>query len=107
MPPWPGRGTPTARHVVDYLAAYEERYELPVRRPVRAVEVREADDGSGHLDVLTDGDGWRARLVVNATGTSRRPFRPLIPGCDDFNRAACDTASALVERLAAQPSRRG
>ena len=34
MPPWPD-GFPPARHVVDYLAAYEHRYRLPVVRPAR------------------------------------------------------------------------
>jgi putative flavoprotein involved in K+ transport len=34
MPPWPD-GFPPARHVIDYLTAYEQRYNLPVLRPVR------------------------------------------------------------------------
>lgn len=31
MPPW-SPGFPPASHVVDYLAAHERRYDLPVRR---------------------------------------------------------------------------
>ncbi len=37
MPARTGRTYPDAQHVVEYLADYEKRYELPVERSVRAV----------------------------------------------------------------------
>src|SRR5687768_9975811 len=40
-------GYPTRGHVVDYLTRYEQRYELPVRRPVRVQAVRRTDDACG------------------------------------------------------------
>jgi putative flavoprotein involved in K+ transport len=34
MPPQTGQEYPDAQHVVEYLADYENRYDLPVHRPV-------------------------------------------------------------------------
>ncbi|MGW6442785.1 ArsO family NAD(P)H-dependent flavin-containing monooxygenase [Lentzea sp. NPDC055074] len=78
MPPFPD-GYPTARHVVDYLAAYEKRYDIPVHRPVQVGSV--SRDGDGLL-VRSDSGTWAARHVISATGTWWRPFRPLmdLPG---------------------------
>lgn len=76
-----------------YFAAYEERFELAVRRPVRVRAVRRAEDvplgqpGSsdpGRLVVETDDGDWAARYVINATGTWSRPFWPRYPGAEDF-----------------------
>lgn len=74
MPSFPD-GYPTAQHVVDYLAAYEKRYDIPVQRPVQVASVRR--DGNGLL-VHTDSGTWAARHVISATGTWWRPFRPLM-----------------------------
>lgn len=79
LPGWPmpsfSDGYPTAQHVVDYLAAYEKRYDIPVQRPVQVASVRR--DGNGLL-VHTDSGTWAARHVISATGTWWRPFRPLM-----------------------------
>lgn len=45
MPAEEGREYPGAGHVARYLAEYERRYELPVRRPVR-VEAVQREDGA-------------------------------------------------------------
>ncbi|CAM3759912.1 ArsO family NAD(P)H-dependent flavin-containing monooxygenase [Kibdelosporangium persicum] len=79
MPPY--RGYPPADHVVDYLAAYEKRYEFDVRRPVRVTAVRRTD---GQFEIATDGGTWRADAVISATGTWWRPFIPAIRGRADF-----------------------
>lgn len=70
-------GYPDAHHVVDYLARYEARYGLPVRRgqKVEAVEQQSA----GYLVRTSDGT-WAAEVVLNATGTWSRPFIPRYPG---------------------------
>jgi len=48
-----------------YFAAYEERFDLRVRRPVTVRAVRRADDDPlGRLLVETDGGAWAARFVV-------------------------------------------
>lgn len=51
MPPWDdaAKGYPPARHVVDYLTRYEERYDLKVRRPFTVTAVEDPDDGSRRL----------------------------------------------------------
>ncbi len=88
MPAWTGSDTPPASHVVAYLAAYEQRYDLPVRRPVRVTKVTEAGasdaEASGRLAVHTDAGTWLARAVVNTTGTWDRPFVPTVPGMAVF-----------------------
>lgn len=87
MPPWDRAGTPSAAHVAAYLRAYEARYDLPVRRPHRVVDVRAVAEGDGDPDrlaVTTATGSWRARVVVNATGSWSRPFWPAVPGADLF-----------------------
>ncbi|RPF39040.1 ArsO family NAD(P)H-dependent flavin-containing monooxygenase [Streptomyces sp. TLI_185] len=81
MPPQAGQEYPDAQHVVEYLADYEKRYELPIERPVRVLGVHR--DG-GLLRVETDSGPWRARAVISATGTWWRPFLPAVPGRGDF-----------------------
>jgi len=72
---------PSRADVLDYLARYEERYEIPVRRPVVVDAVRR-EGGGFALD--TGEGGWRARAVVSATGSWRRPYLPDVPGRDLF-----------------------
>ncbi|WP_340688134.1 ArsO family NAD(P)H-dependent flavin-containing monooxygenase [Amycolatopsis coloradensis] len=77
MPPYSGPGYPTAEHVVEYLAAYEKRYELPIRRSEPVTDVFR--DGA-RFTVRTDTGEWSAEAVISATGTWWRPFLPLMPG---------------------------
>lgn len=102
MPPQPGETYPDAAHVVAYLTDYEQRYELPVHRPVRAVGVHR--DGE-LLRVETDSGAWSARAVISATGTWWRPFVPAVPGRTEFQgdqlhtveyRSASDLAGQKV-----------
>ncbi|WP_306188050.1 ArsO family NAD(P)H-dependent flavin-containing monooxygenase [Streptomyces sp. MK5] len=81
MPPQSGTTYPDTQHVVEYLADYEKRYELPVERGERVLGVHR--DG-GLLRVETDSGTWRARAVISATGTWWRPFLPAVPGRGDF-----------------------
>lgn len=81
MPVQRGQTYPDAAHVVSYLADYEKRYELPVRREVWVEAVHR--DGA-FLRVRTDCGDWRARAVVSATGTWTRPFLPAVPGRRQF-----------------------
>jgi putative flavoprotein involved in K+ transport len=89
MPPWAGAGNPSAAHVVSYLRAYEQRYELPVHRPVT---VRTVEDGSdGKYLTRTDRGAWTSRVVINATGSWRRPFIPRVPGAEQFTGSQLHT----------------
>ncbi|MDZ7882044.1 MAG: ArsO family NAD(P)H-dependent flavin-containing monooxygenase [Mycobacterium sp.] len=82
MPPQTGQEYPDAGHVARYLADYEQRYRLPVHRPVQVTAVRR--DGT-RLRVETDAGSWTARAVVSATGTWWRPFVPAVPGRGTFH----------------------
>ncbi|WP_137988488.1 ArsO family NAD(P)H-dependent flavin-containing monooxygenase [Streptomyces vilmorinianum] len=88
MPPQPGETYPDAAHVVSYLSDYEQRYDLPVHRPVRVTGVHR--DGE-LLRVETDSGTWRTQAVVSATGTWSRPFVPAVPGRTEFWGAQLDT----------------
>lgn len=89
LPGWPmppGEHTyPSGAHVERYLAAYEQRYGVAVRRGVRVTAVARTDGG---LVVSGTEHGvrrrWLARHVVSATGTWTRPFVPSVPGRATF-----------------------
>ncbi|MEQ1552339.1 ArsO family NAD(P)H-dependent flavin-containing monooxygenase [Sphingorhabdus sp.] len=74
-------GYPTRDDVLDYLTRYEERYVLPIRRPVRVESIERAES---HLQVLTDRGQFAAQFVVSATGTWSQPYIPDVPGRDLF-----------------------
>jgi cation diffusion facilitator CzcD-associated flavoprotein CzcO len=77
MPPPPHRGFPTRDDVIAYLARYEERYALPIERPVRVAAV----EWAGSRLAVQTGKGRRdAQFVVSATGTWSKPHIPDIPG---------------------------
>jgi putative flavoprotein involved in K+ transport len=90
LPPPPGGGYPPRDAVVAYLAAYEARYALPVRRPVHVETVRR-DGGLLRVEVR-DGRSWCARAVISATGTWSRPWIPDIPGRDVFRSTQLHSA---------------
>ena len=96
---------PTREEFLAYLAAYEQRYELPVERPVRVTAVRSATSESGLiLDVERLPEAGSSRLppaahrlppvahrlplvvtaVVSTTGTWSNPTIPDVPGRNDF-----------------------
>jgi putative flavoprotein involved in K+ transport len=74
-------GTPTRDDVLNYFAAYEARYTLPIRRPVHVHVVRRGD---GALLVESDRGIYRGRAVVSATGTWSKPYIPPYPGQEQF-----------------------
>ncbi len=78
-------GEQAAVVVPQYFGQYEEAFGLAVQRPVRADRV--SDDGAGRLLVEThhamQPDAtvqWRARGLINASGTWTKPFWPAYPG---------------------------
>ncbi|WP_327685405.1 NAD(P)-binding domain-containing protein [Streptomyces sp. NBC_00467] len=73
---------PSSEVIGAYFAAYEERFDLRVHRPVDVMAVRETDDG--RLRVETSEGTWSARALISATGTWDRPFWPRYPGQEDF-----------------------
>ncbi len=81
MPRSADSGFPARDAVVDYLTQYEQRYALPVERPVRVLDVQRDDEG---FAVITDRGTWKGRAVVSATGTWTQPFIPDYPGRETF-----------------------
>ena len=80
--PAPGRSRERANEAVArYFAAYERDNALPVVRPVTVDEVTDED---GLLVVHAAHRSWRARTLVNATGTWTQPFVPHYPGIETF-----------------------
>ena len=78
-------GFPPAEHVGDYLTDYEQRYDLPVHRPVTVSAVRRAtEDGPRRYRLDTNAGTVHADAVISATGTWTRPFWPSYPGQRDF-----------------------
>ena len=73
---------PSRDEELAYLAAYEDRYHLPIQRPVTVTNVRRSYD---RLMVETDSGVWAARAVVSATGTWSNPYIPDYPGIHDFS----------------------
>jgi len=98
LPGWPmpgGQGEfPHRDEVLDYLARYEARYQLPVRRPLRVTGVHRAPgEGSGPLRVETrGGEAFQARVVVGATGTWEGAVIPPEPGLDSFQGMSLHSA---------------
>ncbi|TDC23531.1 NAD(P)/FAD-dependent oxidoreductase [Streptomyces sp. 8K308] len=73
---------PSAEVIGEYFEEYERAFDLPVLRPVDVRSVRDAGDGG--LVVDTSAGEWRARALVNATGTWDRPFWPRVRGQELF-----------------------
>ncbi len=72
---------PKRLEVIDYLTAYETRYQFPVLRPVQVEKVlKEGND----LIVCSAQQSWRAKAVVSATGTWSQPFIPAYTGRERF-----------------------
>lgn len=83
MPQPDHAGFPTRDDVIAYLAAYEERYKLPVCRPVTVSRLHRTDDR--RLQVETDRGDWLAKTVIGATGTWSHPYIPAIQGRSSFS----------------------
>lgn len=92
MPPPGHEGYPTRDDVLDYLARYEDHYQLPVRRPVQVDAVERAED---HLELVSDTGCFAAKLVISATGTWSHPYIPDIPGRELFNGVQVHSAHYL------------
>jgi cation diffusion facilitator CzcD-associated flavoprotein CzcO len=76
---------PSRDAVPRYFREFEERYALPLRRPVRVESVDYADeDEDGDLVVRTDGGVWLTRAIINATGTWNNPVLPEYAGQETF-----------------------
>lgn len=99
MPP-SAQTYPHRDEVIAYLAAYEQRYRLPIERLVRVSAV---ERHGAVMVVRTDGATWTAKAVVSTTGTWSKPFIPDYPGRPSFrgrqiHSAAYRSASEFAGR---------
>jgi putative flavoprotein involved in K+ transport len=81
---------PLRDEVVDYLTAYTARLAAEVRFGSPVTRVEPDDDGFGVT--TADGTVVRARSVVAATGGFGSPYRPALPGLDDFTGTVLHSA---------------
>ena len=72
---------PSREEVISYLCNYEERYDLPIKRPVEVLSVRKENE----LFILETTEGtYQAKSVISATGTITKPFIPPVVGREKF-----------------------
>jgi len=81
---------PHGDEALAYLTDYEQRYEVPVNRPVRVTGVRRIPN---RLEVDTDRGVWSARAVVSATGTWSAPNVPTLDGQAGFRGRVIHSAA--------------
>lgn len=67
----------TKDEVADYLAAYAEKIDAPIRTGVEVTSVRRNNAGAG-FHVETSEGTFRARYVVAATGAFQKPIIPRV-----------------------------
>ncbi len=80
---------PTRDEILSYLAAYEERYELPIKRPYFVKAVTPSETG---FSVKTQNEEFQTKVVVSATGTWSKPYIPTFPGQEKFRRTQLHSA---------------
>lgn len=85
LPGWLHPGSedayPSRDQLLDYMERYEDRYQLPIVRPVN-VQAVHREQGGFRLET-SQGD-WQAPVVGSATGTWGNPYLPEYPGRDRY-----------------------
>lgn len=72
---------PGLDEAIRYLQQYEQRYKLPILRPVQVEQV----SYSNHLfHIQTSKGKYTSRTIVSATGSFQNPYLPSIPGAENF-----------------------
>ena len=67
---------------LDYLRAYEQRYNFPIERPVTVKNVMKKE---GLFILETDRGIYQCKTLVSATGTANGPYVPDYPGSELFS----------------------
>lgn len=77
MMPKSAEAFPSKRLVLDYLRAYQDRYQIPIQHDTKVISVKKQ---GGIFTVESDHRDYKSRAVISATGTFQNPFVPDIPG---------------------------
>lgn len=72
---------PSKNEFVNYLEAYEKRYQFPVERPVSVIQVTKHND---IFHIETNKGIFYSKTVVSATGTTQHPYIPSYTGRELF-----------------------
>ena len=86
---------PSKQEVMDYLTAYEQKYNLPVQRGVEVNQVKKTNSG---FEVQTNTGRYRCKALIAATGTYREQFIPEIKGKDLFEGVQIHSAQYVNEQ---------
>ncbi|WP_417887899.1 ArsO family NAD(P)H-dependent flavin-containing monooxygenase [Zunongwangia sp.] len=73
---------PTKKEVISYLCQYENRYSLPIKRTVNIKNVNYRDQ-LFELEA-NNGEIYKAKTIIAATGTQSSPYIPKIKGKEIF-----------------------
>lgn len=76
-----GNYYPTREETIQYLEEYEQKYQLPVNRPVLVNSVTRTESG---FRLKTSRGFFDAKVVISATGSFNNPFTPQYPGAEIF-----------------------
>lgn len=72
---------PSRSETIEYLDAYEKKYQIPVKRSIKVIAVNKIDKG---FNLQTSDGEYNAKVVVSATGTWSAPFVPIVEGQKSF-----------------------
>ena len=72
---------PTKQEVIDYLHKYELHYKFPVQRNTEVISITKVAD---LFQVKTSQGDYKAKVILNATGTWENPLIPDVEGRNEF-----------------------
>lgn len=81
---------PSRDEVIAYLTQYENRYKVPVERPV---QVKGVCLKEGIYEIESTDKTYLAHTVISATGSFRKPFIPDYPGAGQYQGLQLHAAS--------------
>lgn len=81
---------PDRAHVINYLKKYEDRYNVPVERPVKVENVTKEDS---IFSLSTNKGTYKCRGLISATGSWQKPFIPDYPNLDLYKRQSIHSAN--------------
>lgn len=89
----PGVAThyPLRNEVIQYLKAYAQRFDLPIRTNQKVIAVEKSDNGFSIRTAA--GDEYQTRTIINATGSFHNPYMPDISGREAFQGEVLHSSS--------------